>query len=668
MSAIDEIFARAKALHKAGQVAEAEPLYRQVLAGGDATAEAWYLHGAACQALNLPGEALASLQQAVRLNPQEAGAWHYLGIVQAQLGQLPAAAESLGRASRLLPDAEDIAQNLRFASAALLNQQGAEHSAAARFTSAATCLQQAVALAPDDPALHYNLGLVLSKLDRHEEAVAGFRSALKLQPDHAQALFGLGNALHKLGQLDVAIETYRRLLSVKQNFAEAHLNLGNVFKQQGKLDEAITCYRRALELSPNSAPAHNNLGAVLADRQNLAEAQACYERALAIAPNHVEAHVNFATLLLMQGHEAEAHARLLRAIELDPRHAKAHYNLAYVQGNGNQLDAALASYKKAIALDPQDADAHFGLANILLAMGRFPEGWPQYEWRWQQKGKEISLPIDRRWSGDPLVGRRILLWTEQGLGDALQFVRYARLLKQQGANVIVLCRQPLAEICARAEGIDEVVVAGQTLPAFDVHAPLLTLPGLLGTTLDNIPAHVPYLHVEDGLIAQWRETFADERRLKVGIAWRGNPENRSDPRRSIPLAEFAPLAEVPNVRLYSLQFAAGRDELAPYRDSWPLVDLGEQLGDFHRTAALVKNLDLVITCDSAPAHLAGALGAPVWVALAFAPDWRWMLDRHDSPWYPTMRLFRQTAAGDWKSVFAQIALALANRSRRASGE
>lgn len=668
MSAIDETFERAKSLHKAGRVAEAEPLYRQVLDAGHATAEAWYLHGAACQALDMPDQALVSLLQAVRLKPTDAGAWHYLGIVQAKLAQLPAAVDSLQRASRLLPDAVEIAQNLRFARAALLQQQGVAHSAAARFAEAATSFQQAVALAPDDPALCQNLGFVLSKLNRHEEAVAAFQNALNLQPDHADALFGLANTLHKLGRLDAAIETYRRLICVKPEFADAHLNLGNVFKQQGKFDEAIACYRRALELSPNHAIAHNNLGAVLAEQQKLADAQACYERALALEPNYAEAHVNFGTLLLMQGRETEAQRWFLSAIELDPRHAKAHYNLAYVQGNWNQLDAAVASYAKAIALDPQDADAHFGMANILLAMGRFPEGWSEYEWRWRQKGKQITLPIDRSFSGDALAGRRILLWAEQGLGDALQFVRYARLLKQQGACVIVQCSQPLAEICARAEGVDEVVVAGQTLPAFDVHAPLLTLPGLLGTTLTSIPAHVPYLRVDDDLIARWRAMLGDERRLKVGIAWRGNPENRSDARRSIPLAEFAPLAEVPNVRLYSLQFGAGPDELAAYRDAWPLVEWGEKLGDFHRTAALVKNLDLVITCDSAPAHLAGALGAPVWVALAFAPDWRWMLERQDSPWYPTMRLFRQTAAGDWKSVFARIALALGQHSQESSAE
>ena len=295
-------------------------------------------------------------------------------------------------------------------------------------------------------------------------------------------------------------------------------------------------------------------------------------------------------------------------------------------------------------------------------MGRFEQGWPGYEWRW--KCKEFgSLPPFQPplWDGSSLDGRTILVHAEQGLGDTLQFIRYVPSLHQRGGRVILMCQPPLVRLLTRSPGIERLLAHGDPVPEFDVHTPLLSLPRLLGTTLESVPADVPYLEAEPQLVEAWRHRLGSYPGFKVGIVWQGNPKFRLDRLRSIPLAQFAPLARVPGVHLFSLQKGPGAEQLAAVTDRFPVTDLGRRLDDFMDTAAVLKNLDLVISVDTAIAHLAGALGIPVWVALPFAPDWRWLMGREDSPWYPTMRLFRQTRPGQWEDVFHHIAEALQRR-------
>jgi hypothetical protein len=292
----------------------------------------------------------------------------------------------------------------------------------------------------------------------------------------------------------------------------------------------------------------------------------------------------------------------------------------------------------------------------LLTIGSFEEGWREYEWRHQGDASRPSFRLaEPFWDGSSLEGRTILLHAEQGFGDTLQFIRYARLLHEHAARVVLDCPAPLVPLLRRCPGIDEVVPAGAPLPRFDVHAPLLSLPHLFGTTLATIPAEVPYLSADPELVARWGPELIDRSRVKIGIAWQGRPTHRDDRRRSIPLAEFATLVRLPRVQLFSLQKGAGREQLASVAEQWPVVDWSERLHDFSETAALMCNLDLVICCDTSLAHLAGALGAKVWVALANVAEWRWLTDREDSPWYPTMRLFRQGRPGDWPAVFQRMA-------------
>jgi hypothetical protein len=332
-----------------------------------------------------------------------------------------------------------------------------------------------------------------------------------------------------------------------------------------------------------------------------------------------------------------------------------------------RLAEAATCYEQALHLKPDYADAHLNLAYSWFFRGDLEAGWPEYEWRWKRRG--FPQPSFRQplWDGSSLQGQTILLFAEQGLGDTLQFIRYAPLVRQHGATVIVQCQEPLLRLLATCAGIHRLVPEGCALPPFDVQAPLLSLPRILRTTLATIPAKVPYLSVDPGLSTHWQRRLSDVEGFKVGIVWQGNPEQARDRRRSVPLLAFTPLAVIPGVRLVSLQKGAGRAQLPDLADRLGLLDMTDRLKDFADTAALISQLDLVITVDTAVAHLAGALGVPVWLALASSADWRWLLEREDSPWYPSMRLFRQSTWGDWAGVFERLTEALRKQVDQMAG-
>jgi hypothetical protein len=432
--------------------------------------------------------------------------------------------------------------------------------------------------------------------------------------------------------------------------------------EQQFFDEATACCRRAIELAPGFAAAHINLALALREQKQLVEAADCCRKALALQPGSAEAHNCLAMVLQDLGQTEESSAWFRRAMELKPDYAEPHFNIANSAVNQRQLEEAERAYRRAIELKPDYVDAHYNRALTLLLMGRLEAAWPEYEWRFRRPGMaEQALP-GRRWTGAPLAGQSILLRCEQGFGDTLQFVRYVELVKQRGGTTIVEVTRPLMRLIERCPSVDAVVIAGGPAPQFDLHLPLLSLPGVFRTSLETIPNRVPYLSPSQESLDQWHSELGSVAEFKIGIAWQGDPAHRADGLRSIPLAQFAPLADVPGVRLYSLQMGAGREQLLDWFGANEITDLGDRVGDFHNTAAIMRNLDLIITCDSAPAHLAGAVGVPVWVALAYIPDWRWMFDRSDSPWYPTMRLFRQPSPGDWQTVFGAMQQELAHRT------
>jgi hypothetical protein len=396
--------------------------------------------------------------------------------------------------------------------------------------------------------------------------------------------------------------------------------------------------------------AHSNLAKAYNDLARYQEGEISARRALSMASNHACAWVNLANALCCQGKLAEAEASAQKAIEYGPQMVEGYLQLGTVYCDQGRTREAVACFDQALRLRPEHPKAHWGRAMAFLLAGDFERGWPEYEWR--PKFRKFAQPA---WDGGPLAGKSILLYAEWGLGDTIQFIRYATLVKERGAMVIVACAERLIPLLRSYTGINQLVPDSNDLPPFDVHASLLNLPMLFGTTLGTIPASTPYLSPDPRLVEQWGRELQSIPGFKVGIAWQGNPQYRVDALRSIPLAEFAPLA-MAGVSLISLQ--KGGSSGQPEKQV-SIVDWSERLdtttGAFMDTAAIMKSIDLVISADSAVAHLAGALGLPVWVALPFSPDCRWMLARDDSPWYPTMRLFRQDAPCQWGPVFERMA-------------
>ncbi len=498
-----------------------------------------------------------------------------------------------------------------------------------------------------------------------DEAVAGYRQAALLRPDFAEAHYRLGNTLFARGLLGEALASYRQALLLRPQHGETHNNIGVVLADQGRPAEALPHYQQAVALKPTYAEAHYNLGNALKALNRLEEAVAAYQQAIRHNPQFAPAYLNLGVALTAQGRPAEAVAAYRQAIRLEPNLAKAHNNMGLALAQQNRLDEALACYARALQLQPDFADAHYNRALTLLVRGDFEQGWPEYEWRWRLTeipARPFSQP---RWGGSPLAGRTILLHAEQGAGDTIQFIRYAPLVQQRGGRVLVECPATLIPLLSTCRGIDQLIGRGTPLPDFDVHAPLLSLPGIFRTSLATIPVDIPYLATDPQLVEHWRQELQGVREFKIGISWQGSPGYRWDRQRSLALAHFEPVARLVGVRLFSLQKGLGTEQLRDLPSWFAVTDLGRMLdentGAFVETAAVLKNLDLVVTCDTALGHLAGALGVPVWTVLPFAPEWRWLLDRDDSPWYPTVRLFRQSQPGDWDGVFARIAAELRQR-------
>lgn len=449
--------------------------------------------------------------------------------------------------------------------------------------------------------------------------------------DEANALARDALAHLEAGRYDQAERLLYRALVLAPASAEIHNNLGNVLRSAGRLDGAIEAYRGAIALAPELAEAHFNLGLGILRRGDVAGAKECFQAALDSRPDLADAQLNLGFLLEEEGDNA----------------------------------GAIAAYRSAVAVEPGLVEAHVNLGMQLLLAGRLAEGWKEYEWRQrypEYSGADLAAggeEYPRRWEGGALEGRTILLDAEQGFGDAIQFLRYAPLVAERGGRVLVRCAPELAGLTAIAPGVTATATRGGPLPAFDIHCPLPSLPLVFRTTLEDIPAQVPYLRADPQKLERWRSRLAGGAAdLRVGLVWASQSQHRTAGAKSLALAALAPLAGIPGLRLYSLQKgeAARQAERSPA--GLRIEDLSGELRDFSDTAAAVANLDLVISVDTAVAHLAGAMGRPAWTLLKHAPDWRWLLAREDSPWYPTMRLFRQRKPADWRPVVDEVAGAL----------
>jgi len=636
-------------------------------------------------------EAEACYRRALASNPAHAPALHLLGVVALQVGRHDIAVETIGKAIELQPLVADYHSNLGNALAAL-----------GRLGEAEGCFREALRLNPKAPVTQNNLGNVLRDQGRLAEAEASYRSALRLDAAYAAAHNNLGNTLRDLGRLDEAVAVCRTALGLQPDYAEAHNNLGNALNDQGETAEAEACFRAALHLKPDYAEGHNNLALVLRDGRRFAEAEACCRAALRIAPTYAEAHNNLGAVLRSLGRLDEALLCQETAIRLKPDFPLAYVDFGNVLQDIGQFEAAEAScraalrlrldypeaqvslglalmalgrpaeaegcYRAALDLKPVFPEARFNLSLLLLLAGRLDEGWREYEGRWEVRADGFIIPrgfAQPRWGGEALGDRVLLVHAEQGYGDTLQFCRYLPAVAERG-RVVVEVPRALVRLVSALPGVQEVVASGDPLPAFDVYCPMLSLPAVFGTTLETIPAAVPYLAAEPASVAMWRERLAVLPGLRVGLVWAGDARRHLtgpptvDRRRSLMLEQLAPLVGIDGVSFVSLQKGEPAAQARP--DGLVLHDWTNELGDFADTAGLVEALDLVISVDTAVAHLVGALGKPVWLLNRYDTCWRWLLNRDDSPWYPSLRQFRQTKPGEWGAVLDAVRTALVARS------
>jgi Flp pilus assembly protein TadD len=484
---------------------------------------------------------------------------------------------------------------------------------------------------------------------------------LRQAPDDVGTLCLLAKIAVDARQIAAGMKWARHAVSVDPRSAEARYVTGRLFEAEGQLPEAEAAYREALGLAPDDARMHNNLGCVLHMQGRLDAALASYRRALELDPAQPEAGQNYASIVRDEGALEQAVAGYLRQTESNPNDAAALTNLANTYRELGRYAEALDAYERAIRVDPDHAEAHFSRSFVLLIRGDYDAGWKEYEWRWRINTYNAPLRRFARpmWDGGSVADGPVLLHAEQGFGDTLQFVRYAALVARRCPSVVLECQPELKSLLATVKGVGSVVAQGEILPRFSAQVPLMSLPSLFGTTLDNLPWQGPYVHADPARVEAWRPLVsAEPSRLKVGLVWAGRPQQWDDRKRSITLAMLAPLAQVGDLAFFSLQKGEGAAQAAAPPAGMRLLDLTDRIQDFSDTAALIAHLDLVVTIDTSVAHLAGAMGVPVWVLVAHAPDWRYHLERGDNPWYPTMRLFRQDRDGDWSEPIGRIAVAL----------
>ncbi|VTU02538.1 flp pilus assembly protein : Flp pilus assembly protein TadD OS=Singulisphaera acidiphila (strain ATCC BAA-1392 / DSM 18658 / VKM B-2454 / MOB10) GN=Sinac_4781 PE=4 SV=1: TPR_16: TPR_16: TPR_11: TPR_10: TPR_12: Glyco_transf_9 [Gemmataceae bacterium] len=602
-----------------------------------------------------PVDAEVELRRAVVLDPGRAEAHGDLGVALARLGRVPEAEAAFRVAARLAPAAPAACVNL----ATALLQQG-------RHREAEEWARQAVHLGPTAADAHRLLGWALEGRNHLAEAEPPLREAVRLDPRLADAHYRLGVVLARTARPAEAEAAYREAVRLRPGLAAAWAALAQLLEGRNRAAEGEACAREAVRLDPASAEYRNTLGVALATGDKPEEAEAAYREAIRLNPQLASAHSNLGNTLRVLDRLEEGERSLREALRLWPRYPEAHNNLGILLVQMGRPDEGMRHYEEALRLRPDYPEARMNRSLCWLTAGDFARGWPEYEWRWRLRGgKPPALPAPR-WDGGPPAGRTVLVTAEQGLGDCVHFLRYAAPLKAAGATVVFDCPGPLVGLARTCPGVDRVVAQGEPIPACDAHAPLLSLPGLLGNLPPAAAAPVPYLRPDPDRVAFWRAELARVPGFKVGVAWQGSKAHKGDRRRSVRLTQFAPLAAVPGVTLCSLQKGAGSEQLGdPAAAGLGVVDLGGRTAaDLGDAAALMLALDLVVCVDTALAHLAGALGRPVWVAVPFSPDWRWGAGGRTPTGTRRCGCYRQPARGTGAGVrrlAADLAAAAAGR-------
>jgi len=538
-----------------------------------------------------------------------------------------------------------------------LQNLGVLYTNLSRPTEAVSLLQKALEQDPNSADACVNLGNALQALNRHQEAIVAYDRALAIEPSLASAHNNYGNALLMLNRPADAVTRYEKAIAINPGYAEAHYHLGCALQALDRHREAMARYEFALAVKPGYVEAHNNLGNALQALDRPEAAVAHYRRAITIKPDYAEAWMNLAAVLLSLGRHEEAVACLEKLMAMRPDFAEVHHGLGNAYEALCRHEEAIACFQRSIALRPGYAEAHWHEGQARLALGDYPVGWEKWEYRLllpTSKRREFPQPQLR--GGEILLGKTVFLYAEpgEGFGDTLQFCRYVPLVARQGAKVVLEVQAALRPLLAGLPGVSVVHAAGNPLVEFDYHCPLMSLPYAFKTTLATIPVEVPYLAPTAEKVEKWRATVGAGDPPLVGLAWSGRLRTGKFRNRPIPLRLLTPILEIPGLRFVALQKDMSESDRQVLSMLSNVLDMGGRLEDFSDTAAALSLMDLVITVDTSVAHLAGALGRPVWIMLQFAADWRWLRGRQDSPWYPTARLIRQPTPGDWQSVATSL--------------
>lgn len=643
---------------KSGKPAEAEAIYRHIIATDARNFDALHMLGIVCTEQGKLDDAERFFEQAASVDQNFPPLFHNFGLHYSKRKQYEKAIAQFDRALQIYPNYPPV-----------LSDRGSALAEIGRLTESLESHNKAVALAPNVPMTFSNRALTYAKLRDHAAALRDYDEALKRGPNYLDAWIGRGNALIELKRYDEAIAAYDRAAALKPDRAETWCGRGTACFILKRTDEALAAYDRALALKPDFAEAWNGRGNTLSDLNRYSEALAAYDKAVALKPDLAEAWSGRGGALIKFKRHDEAFADFDKALALKPDLAGPWAGRGDALFDLRRYDEALAAYEEAAALKPDFTDAVFSAAFIRLLLGDTEGGWKGYEARWDTRQymgakRNFAQPV---WLGDgDIAGKTILIHAEQGLGDTIMMCRYAPMVAALGAKVILEVQPALIALVQGMDGVAQVAAKGRPLPAFDAHCPVMSLPLAFKTRMDTIPAATPYLKASDEATARWRKRLHGDG-LKVGLAWAGNPNFGKDHDRSILLKNILPVCSVDGVSFFGLQKDLRDGDREALAAAPQIVHLGGEIEDFRDTAAIMASLDLIVSSDTSIVHAAGALGKPVWVLLPSNPDWRWLLERTDSPWYPTARLFRQKNDGDWHSVTDEVSAELrklaAGRSR-----
>jgi tetratricopeptide (TPR) repeat protein len=649
MNHLDDPIALARRHQVAGRVEAAEAVCHRVLAGQPHHAGALQMLGILASGRGQVDAAIGYVRRAIAAQPRVAASYVNLSLLYLRKGDVRSAADAAREALAIDPNHPLAHNNLGLA----LQAAGSVKEAAEHF-------QRAVSLRPDFlPALR-NLASAYQQLGDQGSAQAVLDHALAIEPQNVRTVRVRADLLLKQERFEEAIAPLQELARLDPEDWRAHDRLGSTLLRLHRAAEAVPALEKALQLAPYAAGALSNLGHAYGLLDQLPAAIDCLRRSLQIKPDSVDALNNLAYACNALGRTDEALASLRRALEIKPDSSEAWLNLAESHTARLELDAAADALEQVLRIDPESSEAHWTRALLLLLRSDWARGWAEYECRWKKFPRSLRALRQPRWDGSDIAGRTILLHSEQGLGDTIQFSRFASILSARGGTVYLLCQPELVSLLRHAEGVARAASDLRELPTFGVHCPLMSLPHVMELhSPADLPATVPYLRAPEEALSRWGELLPQEPRLKVGIVWAGSPKYVHDRRRSIALEALAPLGQVEGVLWVNLRKSTG--DLGSSSLPFEMLDLTDRLHDFAETAGLIAHLDLLISVDTAVAHLSGAMGKDVWTLLPFRPDFRWMLGREDTPWYPTMRLFRQPRAADWAAVIDRVADELRDR-------